>query len=275
MAVHVIGDVQGCLEPLQRLLKKLNFNPKKDTVWFTGDIINRGPDSLATLRFIKQLGDSAVTVLGNHDIHLLHSWLNGVVRRGKLDTIDEILDADDADELVNWLLHRPILHYDKKLNAVMVHAGIPAQWTVKKAQRQARKLEAILQGPDARKLLKRSYRFTPRTWSQKLTKWERRCYALSAFTRMRHVYRNGKLEMAQKGPPGAGSDRLVPWFEAKNPRWKNQARIVFGHWATLGLNECNQTYCLDGGCVWGGQLIAATLKKNKVIKYTQIECSDD
>jgi len=272
VAVHVIGDVQGCYEPLQQLLEKLQFDPKHDQLWFAGDLINRGPDSLKTLRFVKQLGDAAIVVLGNHVIHLLHAWLTGKPRQGKRDTIDQVLIADDADELVHWLLHRPILHFDKTLNTVMVHAGIPKQWSIKKARRQARKLESILRGPDARKLLKRSYAYTPRKWSHALNKWERRCYALSAFTRMRHVYANGKLEMAQKGAPYSSDAKTVPWFDVINPRWQNQARIVFGHWATLGVNESNNTICLDGGCVWGGQLVAATLTNNATIQYTQVDC---
>lgn len=272
MAVYAIGDVQGCYTPLRQLLDKLKFDPSTDTLWFTGDLVNRGPESLQTLRFIHSLGDRAVCVLGNHDLHLIASYYNARHKRGKRDTLDETLAADDAEELIEWLQHRPILHHDKKLNATMVHAGIPAQWDIRQARRQARKTETVLRGPQARKLLLKSYAYTPQKWSRKLTKWERRCYSIGAFTRMRFVYPNGKLEMAHKGSPGSQSRKTIPWFDAPHARWRGESRIVFGHWATLGVHQDKHVLGLDGGCVWGGTLVAATITR-KEIKYTEVMCS--
>ncbi len=272
MTVYAIGDVQGCYTPLRQLLDKLDFDPSQDTVWFTGDLVNRGPESLATLRYVKSLGDSAICVLGNHDLHLIASYLNARHKPGKRDTLDAVLAAEDADELIDWLQHRPLIHHDKDLNATMVHAGLPPHWNVRQARRQANKLETLLRGPHAHKLLAKCYAFTPHKWTHKLGKWERRCYALSAFTRMRYVYPGGKLEMDHKGAPGSQNGRIIPWFEAPHARWRGQSRIIFGHWATLGTHQDNHVLGIDGGCVWGGTLVAATLTKSE-IQYTEVLCT--
>ncbi len=272
MTVYAIGDVQGCYSQLRQLLDKLKFDAPHDTVWFTGDLVNRGPESLATLRFVKSLGDSAVCVLGNHDLHLIASFLNARHKSGKRDTLEEVLAASDADELIDWLQHRPVLHYDESLNTTMVHAGIPPQWNVRQALRQARKLETILRGHHARKLLARSYTFTPHKWSHNLRKWEKRCYALAAFTRMRYIYPGGKLEMGHKGSPGSQTRRTIPWFDAPHACWRGESRIVFGHWATLGIHQDKHVLCVDGGCVWGGTLVAANLTRDE-IQYTEVLCT--
>ena len=272
MTVYAIGDVQGCYTPLRQLLDKVSFDPQQDTLWFTGDLVNRGPESLATLRFVKSLGNRAVCVLGNHDLHLIASYLNARHKSGKRDTLDEVLSARDADELIDWLQRRPVIHHDKWLDATMVHAGIPAHWNLRQAMRQAQKLETLLRGPQARKLLTRSYAFTPQKWSHNLTKWERRCYALGAFTRMRYIYPGGKLEMGHKGSPGSQNRKTIPWFDAPRARWRGDGRIVFGHWATLGIHQDDHVVCLDGGCVWGGTLVAATVTRDE-IQYTEVLCT--
>ena len=272
MTIYAIGDVQGCYTQLRQLLDKLAFDPASDTLWFTGDLVNRGPESLATLRFVKSLGNRAVSVLGNHDLHLIASHLNARHKQGKRDTLGEVLNSDDAEELVDWLQHRPVMHDDRGMNATMVHAGIPSHWNLRQAMRQAGKLETLLRGPQARKLLSRSYAYTPQKWSNRLTKWEKRCYALGAFTRMRYVYPGGKLELAHKGSPGSQARRTIPWFDAPHARWRGESRIVFGHWATLGIHQDNDVLCVDGGCVWGGTLVAATLTRDE-IQYTEVLCT--
>lgn len=272
MTLYAIGDVQGCYTQLRKLLDKINFDPADDTLWFSGDLVNRGPESLATLRFVRSLGERAITVLGNHDLHLIASFLNARKGFGKRDTLTEVLDADDAEELIEWLQHQPIMHHEPELNTTMVHAGIPAHWDLRQALRQARKLETLLRGPHARKLLARSYAFTPYKWSNNLTRWEKRCYALGAFTRMRYIYPGGKLEMAHKGAPGSQDRRTIPWFEAPRARWRDETRIVFGHWATLGVHRDDHVLCVDGGCVWGGTLVAAALTTNE-IQYTEVLCT--
>ncbi|MEM7082590.1 MAG: symmetrical bis(5'-nucleosyl)-tetraphosphatase [Pseudomonadota bacterium] len=271
MAVYAIGDIQGCYTPLRHLLDKLDFDPANDTLWLTGDLVNRGPESLETLRFVRSLGEQAVSVLGNHDLHLIARHLNARHKPGKRDTLDATLKADDRDELIDWLQRRPILHHDPSLNAVMVHAGIPSHWNLKAAKRQARKLDTLLQGPQARKLLKHSYRFTPHKWSHSLSKWEKRCYALGAFTRMRYIYPNGKLEMAHKGAPGSQRRDTLPWFDARHARWRGEARVIFGHWATLGIHQNDHVIGLDGGCVWGGTLVAAQIDIEPA-RMTEVLC---
>lgn len=272
MTIFAIGDVQGCYDSLMKLLDKLDYDMQKDELWFAGDIVNRGPSSLKSLRFIKSLGNRAVTVLGNHDLHLLSAYFSPRLRQNNRDTLDQILRAKDCDELLDWLLHRPLMHYEKSINTAMVHAGLPPQWSIKNALRQAGKLERILQGDEAKKLFKRMYAEPPRKWSSLLTDWEKRQYALAVFTRIRYIYPKGALEMSQKGAPGSQKLSTIPWFDAKNARWQDQARIVFGHWSTLGDTQRNDVICLDGGCVWGGHLIAARLTSKTKVRYTKVNC---
>ena len=272
MTIYAIGDLQGCYDALMRLLDKLDYNQAQDELWFAGDIVNRGPSSLKTLRYVKSLGDGAITVLGNHDLHLLSAYYCPRMRNNVRDTLDQILQAKDCDELLDWLLHRPLMHMDKSINTVLVHAGLPPQWSIKKALRQADKLARILQGGQAKKLLKRMYSEPPRKWSTRLTDWEKRQYALAVLTRMRYIYPKGALEMSQKGAPGSQKSTTIPWFAAKNPQWQDQARIVFGHWSTLRDTQRSDVICLDGGCVWGGNLIAARLTSKTKVRYTKINC---
>ncbi len=272
MAVYAIGDLQGCYDQLRRLLDKIDFDECKDKLWFCGDLVNRGPKSLKTLRFVKSLGDSAVSVLGNHDLHLLAAYFLGSFRRSSKDTLDEILAANDVDDLMHWLLHQPFIHRDKELNAVMVHAGLPPQWSVKKCLRQAGKLEKLLQGDSPQELLKQSYQVSAPKWNKGLSYWEKRCHALAAFTRMRYVYPNGQLEMNSKGRRGTQALETLPWFEHPKAKWRDQERVVFGHWSTLGQLESDQVIHLDGGCVWGGYLNAARLTSSAKVQYTQVKC---
>jgi bis(5'-nucleosyl)-tetraphosphatase (symmetrical) len=261
MAVYAIGDVQGCYESLRRLLDKLKFDPGADQLWFTGDLVNRGPASLKTLRFVKDLGDRAVTVLGNHDLHLL-AVAERVVEARRKDTLRRILKARDRDELLDWLRHRPLLHYDKKLRFVLVHAGISPQWKLKDARNAAREVEAVLQGDDYRTFLKEMYGDVPDTWSKKLKGWERLRYITNSLTRMRCCDRKGRLELTYKGSLVHKKKQLVPWFRVPG-RSTRKHRIVFGHWSTLGPVTDDNIYPLDTGCVWGGYLTALQLDKRR------------
>lgn len=272
MAIYAIGDVQGCYDQLRQLLDKLVFDDTKDKLWFSGDLVNRGPKSLKTLRFVKSLGDTAVTVLGNHDLHLLSAYFLDSHRRSRKDTLDNVLAAKDVDDLMYWLLHRPFIHRDEENKAVLVHAGLPPQWTIKKSMRQARKLEKLLQGDTPQQLLKQSYRVSAPHWNSSLSYWERRCHALAAFTRMRYVYENGKLEMNSKGKRGTQASKAMPWFEHPKAKWRGTYRVVFGHWSTLGEIDVPDVIHLDGGCVWGGYLNAARLTTSQEVEYTQVKC---
>lgn len=258
MAIYAIGDIQGCYEPLLRLLKKINFRPKKDQLWLVGDLVNRGPQSLETLRFIKSLGESAITVLGNHDLHLLAMATNSTAKKHK--SLLPILEAHDCDELIDWLRHRPLLHYDKKLGTALVHAGIPARWKIKTALKRAREVEQVLQQNNYATFLISMYGNKPDQWSKKLQGKDRLRFIINAFTRMRYCDINSRLDYDNKLAPGTQPIGLHPWFEL--PRKKSfSTRIIFGHWSTLGYMQKKNFIALDTGCVWSDKLTAVRLDK--------------
>ncbi|HIP69268.1 MAG TPA: symmetrical bis(5'-nucleosyl)-tetraphosphatase [Chromatiales bacterium] len=260
MAIYAIGDIQGCYEPLQRLLKKINFRPKKDQLWFVGDLVNRGPQSLETLRFIKSLGKNAVTVLGNHDLHLLAMAANSTAKKHK--SLLPILEAPDCDELIDWLLHRPLLHYDKKLDTALVHAGIPPGWKIKTALKRAHEVETILQQGDYKEFLKIMYGNKPDLWSKALQGNERLRFIVNAYTRMRYCDIEGRLDYDHKLAPGTQPQGLYPWFRLPRKR-SFSTRIIFGHWSTLGYMQEKNFIALDTGCVWKGKLTAVRLDSKK------------
>ena len=262
MAVYAIGDIQGCYDPLRRLLDKLRFDPDQDKIWFTGDLVNRGRKSLKVLRFVHSLGDTAVTVLGNHDLHLLAVSEFPERQRSK-DTLTNILDAPDREPLLDWLRHRPVFHHDRKLNFTLVHAGLAPKWDLKTAEAAAAELESVLQGKNHRKFLQRMYGDTPDDWSKKMKKIDRLRYITNCFTRMRFCDRKGRLELTFKGRPRGKNWKYVPWFRVPG-RANKKLRIVFGHWSTLGPVTDKRVFPLDSGCVWGGCLTALRLDGKKM-----------
>ncbi len=257
MATYAIGDVQGCFEPLQRLLDKLNFDPAADTLWFAGDLVNRGPESLAVLRQVRELGDRAITVLGNHDLALL-VIAAGFSRPGRRDTMIDVLNAPDAEQLLDWLRHRPLLHHDAELGFTLVHAGLAPAWDLATAQACARELEAALRGPAHRTLLAEMFGNRPERWSDDLTGLDRLRCIINYCTRMRFCRLDGSLDLQAKSPPGRQPEGLLPWFELPWRR-NRDLDIVFGHWAALGHYRAPGIYALDSGCVWGGRLTALRL----------------
>ena len=269
MAQYAIGDLQGCYDPFRRLLDKLNFDPADDTLWLTGDLVNRGPKSLKTLRFVKSLGDAAITVLGNHDLHLLSLAHDVRYSDDHYDSLRKLINANDADELLHWLRHRPLAHFDKKLNTLMVHAGVPPMWTVKKTLKRAAEVESALQGKKHRTFLKHIYGARPRRWSGGLRGYPRLRIITNALTRMRMIYVDGRMNFTHKGPPDKARKGLIPWFEADNARWRG-TRIVFGHWSALGLIVSPDLIAVDTGCVWGRKLTAVRL--NRKPKVVAIKC---
>lgn len=257
MALYAIGDIQGCWLELQMLLDKINFNPDKDTLWFTGDLINRGPNSLETLRYVKSLGNAALTVLGNHELHLLAISYKKFTPK-KNDTFDGILTAHDRDELINWLRHQPLFHHDKKRNYCLVHAGLPPQWDIAEAKIRANEVETLLQSDQIEDFLDHMYGDKPNIWSDALTGWDRLRFITNCFTRIRYCDRSGRLDLKQKGSPGNQPKGLFPWFELPD-RKSSKDKIVFGHWSTLGFHANEGIYALDTGCLWGGELTALQL----------------
>jgi bis(5'-nucleosyl)-tetraphosphatase (symmetrical) len=254
MAIYAVGDLQGCLDELEILLERLRFDRARDRLWFVGDLVNRGPRSLDTLRHVKALGDAAITVLGNHDLHLLAVARGGGAWKAGDDGLQPIVDAPDADELLDWLQSRPLLHHDAALGITLLHAGLPPQWDVHTAQSCALEVERKLTGESAGQVYERMYGNDPDVWSDDLEGWRRIRFTINAFTRLRVCdTRTGRLALKFKGPPSTAPEGTQPWFRIP---WRKSAgqRIVFGHWSALGyVNEAG-VLGLDTGCVWGGAL---------------------
>lgn len=258
MTTYAIGDIQGCYDELQALLELIHFNREQDTLWFVGDLVNRGPKSLETLRFVKSLGERAVTVLGNHDLHLLATWQNKHRHFKSNDTLAPIFAADDSEELLEWLRHRPLLHHDARLGYTMVHAGLPPQWDLQLARQCATEVEHVLRGKKFKEFLGHMYGNKPNRWCPQLQGWDRLRFIVNCFTRLRFCTAQGELEFDQKGSPEQSDGEHLPWFRVPHPGWAG-SRIVFGHWSTLGLHQENQTTAIDTGCLWGGSLTALRL----------------
>ncbi|MDE1315114.1 bis(5'-nucleosyl)-tetraphosphatase (symmetrical) ApaH [Vibrio aestuarianus] len=251
MANYIVGDIQGCFDELQHLLATVKFQPQHDTLWLAGDLVARGPKSLETLRFVKALGNSARVVLGNHDLHLLAVSI-GIHPAKSRDKTLPILQAHDADELLEWLRHQPLMAEHPEF--VMCHAGISPQWDLNTAREAAKEVAAVLQGENWRWLIEQMYSNTPDIWSHKLQGIERYRYIINAYTRMRFCFTDGRLDMACKLPPQQVSDdALVPWFDVPQ-RIPLDKTVVFGHWAALEGYRSQSCIGLDTGCVWGGTL---------------------
>lgn len=269
MTVYAIGDIQGCYDPFRRLLDRLAFDPDEDRLWLTGDLVNRGPQSLATLRFVRSLGKAAVTVLGNHDLHLI-AVASGISDESRGDTFGAVLEAHDCEELIDWLRKRPLAHYSARLNTLMVHAGVHPRWTLKKTLNRAAEVEEVLAGDDYLEFLPRLYGNTPAMWSGKLRGNKRLRSIVNCLTRIRMVDREGRLDFDHKGPPGSGDGALLPWFAVPDGRWRG-TRVVFGHWSALGLVVSPDLISLDTGCVWNRELTAVRLEKRP--KVYQVDCA--
>ncbi|MES2204821.1 MAG: symmetrical bis(5'-nucleosyl)-tetraphosphatase [Pseudomonadota bacterium] len=266
MATYAIGDVQGCFDELQDLLKKIQFNPLHDTLWFAGDLINRGPQSLEVLRFIRDLGPSHKVVLGNHDLHLLASWAHGNSISSK-DTLQPILDAYDGEALCQWLRHQPIMLEDHQLKFMMVHAGVLPQWTLDQTRHYAREIEHTLKSEAYKNFLNHMYSNDDNVWHENLTGLPRLRTLVNVFTRIRYCDENGVMALTQKGELGTQSKGLHPWFVYPERKTRDQ-KIVFGHWAALEgkiLGEHN-VFSLDTGCVWGRSLRAMRLEDLEIFE---------
>jgi len=261
MATYAIGDIQGCHDELQALLERVDFDRTRDRLWFVGDLVNRGPKSLAVLRFVKELGDRAVVVLGNHDLHLLTQY-EGFERKRADDTFDDVLGAPDARELADWVRTRPMMHVEG--NFAMVHAGLLPQWSIEKSALLAREVEQALRAPDYRNFFANMYGSKPERWDDALSGWDRLRVIVNAMTRMRFCTPEGAMEFgANSAVPPAG---YLPWYETRTAAERS---IVFGHWSAQGLKLTDRIAALDSGCVWGGALTALRLEDRWL---TQVPC---
>jgi len=267
MAIYAIGDIQGCYEPLQRLLDKVEFNPAKDHLWIAGDLVNRGPLSLEVLRFLKDLGHRASCVLGNHDLHLLAVYYAGhKIKRH--DTLDRVLKAKDADDLMDWLRHQPLVHFDEPGNWCMSHAGIPPLWSARKAKRLSQEVEAVLQGNRHVEFFENMYGNLPVRWDKRLEGHDRIRMIVNYLTRMRFVDRHSTLNLEIKEGLSSAPKGFIPWFQHPS-RKAEKTRMLFGHWAALeGKVDVPNVYALDTGCVWGGKLTALRLDDEKFFRVS-------
>ncbi len=269
MSLYAIGDIQGCRDALERLLETVRFDSAVDRVVLVGDLVNRGPDSLGTIRLVRSLGDSALAILGNHDLNAL-AVAHGVRTPRPRDTLDELLDAEDATELLDWLRGLPLM---VELDGIgFAHAGIYPLWTLEQARQYAREVEAMLGGDKYREFLSHMYGAEPTRWRDGLTGWKRLRFITNAFTRMRFVAAGGALDFSEAGPPGSQRRNLYPWYDlpARRPLG---ATVVFGHWSALGRLHRDDVIGLDTGCVWGRQLTAVELEGDPFTFHT-VACND-
>lgn len=255
MAIFAIGDIQGCFNELRELLDRIRFDPAEDRIWFAGDLVNRGPDSLKALRFVRGLGEQAISVLGNHDLHLLAA-AEGI--REPTQSLLPVLNSADREELLEWLRERPLMHCEPDLGFALVHAGLAPQWSLDQALNLAREVEAALRGPHYRAFLETMYGDLPDLWQQTLQGNERLRFITNCLTRLRYVTKDGRIDFTHSGKPGTQPKNLVPWFQYPG-RKSAQEHILFGHWSTVGLINGYNVYALDTGCVWGGKLTALRL----------------
>jgi len=265
MSTYVVGDIQGCHHALEELLTALKFDRDLDRLWITGDLVNRGEDSLAVLRWCKAHDDCVVAVLGNHDLHLL-AVAEGFVPPHRKDTLDMILAAPDRDELLTWLRQRPMLYRED--NWMMLHAGLPPAWSADEAQQHATELETALRGPDWRSFLAQMYGNEPRSWASDLSGQDRLRFIANTLTRTRYLHADGSLEYQHKLGLETAPEGLIPWFDFPG-RASGNVRILFGHWSTLGLLVREDVIALDTGCLWGGALTAFRLDDEQCF---QVRC---
>lgn len=256
MAVFAVGDIQGCLDELCAALETAGFDRRRDTLWCVGDLVNRGTQSLDTLRFLREFGPQAVCVLGNHDITLLALAASAPVRAHH--QLQDVLDAPDRTELIEWLRTRPLCHYDPDLGYAMVHAGVLPEWTLEQAMAYARELEDFLRGEDWAANIHKLYGAKPRRWKASRTGFKRLRLIANVLTRLRYLDAEGRIDADCKLAPQASPSGLTPWFAAPG-RKTRKTRIVFGHWSTLGYHAAHNVWGIDTGCVWGRSLTVLRL----------------
>ncbi len=265
MATYLIGDIQGCYNPLQRLLEKINFDPAGDSLWCPGDLVNRGGQSLEVLRLLEGLGDNFIMTLGNHDLYLLAENYRYPDGHSPSPEIDAILQAPDRLKLLGWLQRQPLARWSAEHRVLMVHAGVIPQWTLEQTLSCAAEVERVLQSGKSRKFFKMMRKNGPRRWRDDRTGWRRRQLISNILTRVRYCDRNGKILTSASGPPGSQPPPYRPWFKHKH-RQTRKITIAFGHWAALGLHLKKRLIGVDSACVWGGRLTAVRLEDRQIFQ---------
>ena len=262
MPTYAIGDLQGCYAPLEHMLERVAFDRARDRLWIVGDLVNRGPDSLRVLRFLRELGEAATVVLGNHDLYLL-MVAAGYKRRDGDDTLFQVLEAPDRDELLHWLARRPLMHVEG--DYALLHAGLLPQWTIGQAQALADEVSAALAGAEARKFLLHLAGNRPERWSDGLKGWDRLRVIVNALTRLRFCTADGRMALRAKGAPEQAPPGTMPWFRVPERRSRTHT-VVCGHWSALGFYREPGLLALDSGYVWGGKLTALRIEDGEVFQ---------
>ena len=267
MAFYAIGDIQGCFDEFQLLLEKIKFDPNNDILWLTGDLVNRGPKSVDVLRFVKKYQNSILTILGNHDLHLLAVAFAGKKQK-KGDTIQDVLDAPDRDELLHWLRAQPLIRVAG--NKAMVHAALYPDWTIEAAQGYAQEVEKQIQGVGYISFFEQMYGNTPNSFSEELTGMDRYRAIVNIYTRTRFITRKNKLDFDYKGTIADAPTKLIPWYKAEK-RSNLDHTIIFGHWSALGVYHGENVLCLDSGAIWGGPLTAVNLDTYELFQVLNMD----
>jgi bis(5'-nucleosyl)-tetraphosphatase (symmetrical) len=262
MSTWVVGDVHGCRKTLDRLLDVIDFDAERDELWTTGDLVNGGPDSLAVLRWARNLGDALTVVLGNHDLHML-AVASGARPMRESDDFGDVLEAPDADDLLDWLRHRPLLH--RRGETVLVHAGLLPSWDLDRAEQLAGEVESVLRSGEAGTFFESMYGNEPRAWDDALEGEDRWRIVVNTTTRMRTLDEAGRLDFDFKETLEDVPDDRVPWFEHPD-RVTEGARLLFGHWSAIGYHRRGRVHALDSGCVWGGELTAMRLEDGEIVQ---------
>lgn len=266
MATYAIGDIQGCYNELQQLLQQVAFDPSRDKLWFVGDLVNRGPGSLEVLRFVRSLGDRAISVLGNHDLHLL-AVRAGIGQLHRTDTLDEVLAAPDCDALMDWLRRQRLAHLED--GYLLVHAGVLPDWTAQQALQLAHEVETALRGDDYVDFIAHMYGNNPQGWDEGLKGYKRLRVIVNAFTRLRVCTLQGEMEFKFKGEIENIPQGLLPWFDIPDRKTRDTT-MIFGHWSALGLMLRPDAIALDSGCLWGGPMTALRLEDRALF---QVACT--
>jgi bis(5'-nucleosyl)-tetraphosphatase (symmetrical) len=265
MATYIVGDIQGCYDPLQRLLEKIAFDPAADQLWCPGDLVNRGKQSLETLRLLESLGASFAMTLGNHDLYLLREHWRFPDGGSANHEIDVILHAPDRERLTGWLQQQPMARWSSEHQLLMVHAGVIPQWTVEQTLSCATEIETVLRSSRSAKFFSKMSKNWVRRWDDQLSGWKRRRLISNILTQLRFCDENGKILSSASGPPGSQPLPYKPWFKHKHRRTRD-ITIAFGHWAALGFYARKKLLCVDSGCVWGGRLTAVRLEDRQVFQ---------
>lgn len=272
MATFAIGDIQGCYKEFKSLLKEIKFNPNRDKLWLTGDLVNRGPQSLDVIKYVMDLGSSAITVLGNHDFYLLATYFKADTWPHKNNDFDEILSNKDIEEIISWLRNRNILHIDNEINYILVHAGIHPSLQYDEIIRIGLDIEKSLKGYNCKKFIESLWSNKPDRWSEALTNEEKKIFCVNVFTRMRFLKNNLSLDFINKGDPEKiCTKNIVPWYEVDNSILKKY-KVIIGHWSSIGFQNKKNFISIDTGCVWGNKLTAIEITNKNNIKKYQVEC---